>query len=286
MRSKINTLADFHDAPFERKIVLSCPPEHMEKKLRAVTRAGKQVIDVTRIEAGDVVTLSAQSSLPKFNKPSLVLTVGGGLFDKAFEQQLLGREAGESFTAQAQDTPVEVTVRTVRRTIFPEPSDELAKKYAETHDGFDGVETLEQYKARVTDAYLEEAHREAYYETLRQVVVYVLSHTDFDFDESEIEDQYQEELKAAAESLKEQGIDTPLDDMSDEECRKRFGYESIAALKEDMHNGCEEMIATMLYSAALQGVDPADIDPETFDGYNFAPVEDYLKQELEFQEVR
>ena len=176
MKSAINVLADYHDAPFERNVTVACPEEYIQTQMKHLTRSFKKTGSVEKIEKGDVVVLALQSELAKFNRPMVPLTVGGRLFDAELEEQLVGRCVGETFTAMVQDKAVTVTVKQASRTIFPEPTDEMAAAYAETHEGFEGVCTVNDYRNHVTEKYIEQEKQSIFYQTMDEVLSLSLIH--------------------------------------------------------------------------------------------------------------
>ena len=97
-------------------------------------------------KTGDTLTLCTQSSLPKFNKDQVTVSIGRGLYNKALEEALVGLKKGETCHVTVKDQPVSATILGIKRKAAPEPTDEMA---AELHQkDFDGKEltTLAEYE--------------------------------------------------------------------------------------------------------------------------------------------
>jgi PHD/YefM family antitoxin component YafN of YafNO toxin-antitoxin module len=276
MKSKINTLADYRQAPFERQITLHCPEEYVQTQLRHLTRAYKKTEPVTQVENGDVVVLAVESALPKFNRPMVPVTVGGKLYDEELEEQLPGHSVGETFQAQVQGEPVTVTIRQASRTVFPEPTDEMAAAYAAQHEGFAEIKTVAEYRRKVTDEYLDGQKKQVLFAAMNEIHAYVLSHSDWEFDEEELHQLIERGQEEFRESLAEEG--KSLDTLTTEELIVEFGVNSPAELEGVFQESAEYQIATDLWLEAINGC-PGE---ETEDPWAF--LEEYVRESLTIEE--
>lgn len=89
MKSKINELADYREAPFQKEVTITCPDEHINVQMKHLTRKFKKTEAISEVAKGDVVVLSLVSELTKFNRPMVPITVGSHLFDEELEAQLI-----------------------------------------------------------------------------------------------------------------------------------------------------------------------------------------------------
>ena len=287
MKSYINVLADFHDAPIDKEPVIPYPAEELEKKLRAVARTGKKVVPPDAIEAGDVAVIAMESELPKYNKAAAFVTVAGGLLNKKLEETLIGRSAGDSYETEADGKPVKVTVKQISRTIFPEPDDDMVRAYAAVHDEYEGVETLEDYKKRVIDDYFKDEHANVIYRTIDDCMEYLLTHSDFAFDEEELQAVTDEYMSSVRNSLAEQGK-TSLDELTEKEMLALFELSSKEEVEELIAASAEREIASVLIMAKLHDQDVSELSlEEAFETFmDYGPIEDYVKEELNIKEDR
>ena len=281
MKSKINVLADYTKAEFPREIDLRCSEEYIQKKLRAITRNHKRMEKAKTAEKGDAVVLTVESELPKFNRPTVQVAVGSGMYDRELEEQLVGRAVGETFTAQVQGKPVTVTVRDAARTVFPEPTDEMAAEYAAAQEGMEDVKTMADYRRWAQKQYQDEKRQEALYGGMDACINYVLTHSDWEFHEEELAGMVEEELDYQRETMKqEEGLD--FDAMSDGDIRRVYGVESRQKLLEMFRQGAEQHVATTLWLAAVHGLDPAQATQEELNQLNWDFLEEYVSSQLKF----
>ncbi len=132
--------------------------ENVEREIQKLRMQSKKLEPVEIVETGDVATLNLSSDLKKFDRESLKLNVGAGLFSKALEATLPGRSVGDSYAAEVDGHAVQVTVAECRRAVVPEFSDALAAAQE-----IPGVTDMETYRKHVFDGYLE-MFRDAYLE--------------------------------------------------------------------------------------------------------------------------
>ena len=283
MKSYINKLADYREATFEKDVVISCPQKHIDAQMKHLTRAFKKSQSVEIVENGDVTVLALESEIEKFNKPTVFVTVGGGLFSAELEEKLIGHSVGETFEITVDGNAVKVTVKQANRTVFPEPTDEMAAKYAEAHDDFAGITTVAEYCDRIVKDYVEEQRRSCYYKAMDDVLGFVLENSDWEFDDGEVDELTTEEKTFIDQQLKEEGIDKTIAELSDEEISQIFGVSSREELEKMLDNGSEQRIAMALWFAAVKGIDTKNISiDEIEEDWSF--LEEYIKENLNITE--
>ena len=284
MKTGINSLVDYREVPFEHKVVLHYPDaEYMRKKMNALTRSRKETRQVEDILPGDVVMLTLASEMPRFNKPMVPVTVGGGLYDAELEGQLIGMKKGQTAQLTVQGQPVTVTVKDVRRTVFPEPTDEDVKAFAADTYGMEGIETVEAYRAKLEEEFVSDQRNSAIYGTMQDIMDYVLTHSDWNFDEGELNDFYEESLSNLKEQVRsENGME--LDELSDAEIKRFVGADSREALEKIMREQAEPTLASFVWSAVCNGKDPAalSVDEAAELGWDF--LEKYVRDSITFEE--
>lgn len=283
MKSTIQTLADYKQYPIEREVTISCPEEFIAKELRHVVRPFKKVVPVEVIEPGDVAMLKLESSLPKFNKSMVPVTIGGGLFCKELEDQVTGHKTGEAFSASVDGETVTVTVLKATRTQFPSPTDEMVAAYGEAHTDYAGIKTLAQYREKVVADYLEKARTDAIYGQMQEIMNYVLTQSDWNFDEAEIAEM-EESMFADERSYVREQLGIELEDMTGEQLATYFGIPDWESFRREVHNEAERQVATILWDAVSNGVDPAEATPETAQ-WNFDFLEKYVRENVKIVEV-
>lgn len=283
MKSYINTLADYREAPFEKNVVISCPQKHIDAQMKHLTRAFKKSQSVQTVENGDVTVLSLESGIEKFNKPTVFVTVGGGLFNAEFEEKLVGHSVGETFDITVDGNAVKVTVKQASRTVFPEPTDEMVAKYAAEHDEFSGITTVKEYRERIVKDYIEEQRQSCYYKAMDDVLGYVLTHSDWEFSDEEIEASVSEEKTFIDGQLKEEGAGKTYAELSDEEISQFFGASSREELEKMLSDGAEQRIAMALWLGAMNGIDTKNANVEDIEG-DWSFLENFVKENITITE--
>ncbi len=110
------------------KIPLAVDEARAEKDTVNFLRRYAETVEAEEVQDQDTAVISCSSELPRFNRKSLPLRVGVGLFSKELEQQLIGWKKGQTGTVTVQGKLVTVTVESVRREILPEITDALAAR--------------------------------------------------------------------------------------------------------------------------------------------------------------
>lgn len=281
MKSYINELIDFKTFDFPHEVKLSCPDEHIQKQLKHITRGHKETIEVTELQKGDIAVIDLESSLERFNRSGLTLAVGSGLFDKELEAALIGKKTGEEFTAAVKETPVKVTVKSGKRTVFPEPTDEMTKQYAESVEGMEDVETISQYIDHVKAQYIAEKKQETVFTTLNEMLQYVLTHSDWEFDDDELEEIYKDMLENM-EQMAQETHGKSFEEMTDEEISAETGIPNREALLDELRSECERQIASLLFVAANNGKDPKALSIEEAYNLSWDFMQSYVEENITF----
>lgn len=282
MRSYINTLADYREAPFEREVTISCPESHVQAQMRHLTRRFKKTEPADVLRQGDVVTLSLESSLEKFNRSGVFVTVGGGLFHRGLEEALLGHAPGDAFTAKVDGEPVKVMVTKAVRTVFPEPTDEMAAAYAKEHEEYADCTTVEAYRDHVAEAYREEKKRGALYGAVEQIIDWVLTHSDWEFDEEELAELTAAYMKEVRQELAETGKE--FEKLTKEELEHYFEVDSREETEEMMRSMAERQIAGALWRGAVKGVELTAASLEELEEIDWDFLEDFVNENLTMRE--
>lgn len=282
MKSYVKTLVDYRTVPFEKEITVSCPEEYIQTQMRHLTRSHKQTEAVTVLQNGDVAVLALESEMPKFNRPAVFVTVGGGLFDTELEEQLIGHAVGETFTATVNSGAVQVTVKQASRTVFPEPTDEMAAEYAAAHDDYADCTTVESYRDRSVKLYLEDEKNQAFYGVLDGILDHVLTHSDWAFDAQEL-DEVEKETYREIESDLAQDKKT-METLSDDEKMTYFGETSLEKIKKIIRIECERRVAAALWRAEVYGVDAKAATLDELEENDWSFLENYVEENLTIRE--
>lgn len=133
------------------KVDLSLIPDEKEIEETLKKRLLKSYITLKTLSQGepvckeDIVTISLASTLPKFNKSKVLVTVGTGLFNKEIEDSLIGKHCGESYEITTQGIQVKVALLEIKRKEVPPITDAMVVQL-----GIEGVDTIEKYREKLT----------------------------------------------------------------------------------------------------------------------------------------
>lgn len=117
--------------------------EIREAVRKRLTKGHLTMIDLCEedaLQAGDAVKVKVESTLPRFNKASVTVNVGGGLYDKVLEAALVGRHIGDVGTVNTRDVEVRYTVLSAQRMAVPEPTDAMVEE-----QGVENIHTVAEF---------------------------------------------------------------------------------------------------------------------------------------------
>lgn len=208
MRTKLENHVDL--TPYLDKADLSYIPSEadVDEGVRKALTKGELVLkelgENAEIQAGNVVLLHTESTLPKFNKACVTVTVGAGLYDKGLEQAIIGLKVGDCKVVTVKEMSVSVEVLQIKSRMVPELTDELVEK-----QGIEDIHTLSEYRKYYRNNMMDSAIGRAMYEILGKIAEdYPIS----EFDETDISILGQLEREFFIEVFQnEQGIDLRVD---------------------------------------------------------------------------
>lgn len=282
MKSYINTLADYKQAPIERVIDLTCPEDYIDKKIKAAAKAYKKNVPAEIIQKGDVAVIAMESTLPRYNKKSAFVTIGGGMLNAEFEAQLIGHKVGEVFTATAENTEVSVTIKSITRTVYPKLTDDMVKEFASHIDGMEDVFTVQQYIDYIVNEYKEETRQTEFYGKVNEIIEYVLTNSDWEFDDSEITELVSEQKAAIESELANEG--KSLETLTQTELQGYYGVESVEEMDAMLKAYSEQSIASALFVAFHTGLDAKAVELGDEALYNYEFLEKYAESIIEYKE--
>ncbi len=129
MRSKLIQAGDPWSVDLSAyKIPLEVDEDRAQRDTVNFLRRFAEKVEAEEVQDQDTAVITCSSELPRFNRESLPLRVGVGLFSRELEQQLIGWKKGQTGTVTVQGKPVSVTVQAIQREVLPEITDELAAR--------------------------------------------------------------------------------------------------------------------------------------------------------------
>lgn len=184
------------DKEMEQEAVKAIVKDHIEMKT---------LPEGSHAQCGDTLTLKTESTLPRFNKPRVVVTLGRGLYNAKLEAALVGKAVGETCTVEVDGEQVKASVLVLRRKSVPAPTDEMAAALKQKDFQDNTVETVDGYVAYIKEAKRLELLGTASYYVMEQLLKeYPV--TDFDSDDITVLGQLEREAFGKM-FLEKNGID-------------------------------------------------------------------------------
>lgn len=214
------------------------------------------------VEVGDIVNVRMESSIEKYNRNSVAISLGIGLFNKKLEDGLVGIKLNEVKDIDIGGNTVKVKLLSAERNIVPVVTDEMVAK-----ERIESVNSIEAYRKYFIDNKISEC----IYENLEPKVEQVLDEI-IDKSEFLIKDEDLEALrKETVEELR--GEDDEGGKMTEAELFSKTRYKTLEGFKEDSIKG----IKLMLVGAEIAKGEGFKCDQETY--------ETYIKEWAEEEEI-
>jgi trigger factor len=266
------------DKKIEVKTDTSATDEEVNSKLQELVDSFTQLAPEDKpVEIGDIIEVSYSTE----NKEPKTLTIEAGKEHVVgnFNEQILGKKKGETFTVNTDSTSIQFTVVEVKKKIVPELNDEFAKE-----TGFDNLVSLkEKIKKEISENKRLQAEEKRGNIALSQIadsieVELPKQYIERDVDErvKELEKNYLKRGYKLEEVLKKDGKN--IDDL-----RKEVRKQAEKELKEDL------VLRELISKNNIQ-VDDEEINKEfnhivetEFQGKKVALTDDvkrYIRQEI------
>lgn len=245
--------------------------EDVEKELETLQQSQAELVlkEEGSIEEGNTVVIDFEGFLGEEafeggkgeNHP---LEIGSGQFIPGFEEQLIGKEAGEeaditvTFPADyhaedlaGQEALFKVKIHEVKEKELPELDDDFAKDVDEE------VETLEELKEKKKAELQKEAEQSAENNKREQLIEKVTENAEVDIPEAMVETELDQMMKEFEQRLQMQGMTI--------ENYFQFSGQSEEELKEQMKNDAEKRVKTNLTLETILEVEELEVSDEDID---------------------
>ena len=232
---------------------LPTPEEMRENAIKAIVKEHIALVSQpagTCAERGDTLTLKTVSSLPKFNKPKVTVSIGRGLYDKGLEAAMVGKKAGDTCTVTVKEQNVEVTVLEIKRKMVPAPTDEMVVALQ--------AKDFENKIITTADDYIAFVMKEKELSTLANINYYVMeeilkAYPIEAYDEDDIRILGELEHDAFRKIfLEREGVD--LDALSPEQLQEKMNVRSFAEFMKMRYDWYKMKIQQCCVFAGILGI--------------------------------
>ncbi len=142
LKSEAVKIADYRDYDISQYVGgFEVDEGLIEKDINRLLNKNGKRIEAQKVQKDDLVVLSCQSDEPKYNKKSITVSIGKGLFSKELEEKLIGLEVGKEYSIDVSDTMVTVRIEKITRVLLPKLTDETAALW-----GIEGVTDLKSLR--------------------------------------------------------------------------------------------------------------------------------------------
>ena len=192
LRSEIIKSCPFGSIDISAFIVpLKADEARYEQDIKKFCRKFAKKVMAQDAAEDDMATISCQSENPKFQKKSITLRLGLGLYSKELEEKICGMKVGENKKVAAEESAVTVTLLSSEREIIPPLSDDLALKCADPD-----IKTAEDIKEYCRFKQYEDIVDERFDDAYSFFSKELLSRSEFSFKEDEIQASLSEAKKS------------------------------------------------------------------------------------------
>ncbi|MBO6150908.1 MAG: trigger factor [Clostridium sp.] len=254
--------------------------EDVEKELETIRERNSRLVDITDrpVKDGDQTTIDFKGYVDGktfeggegFDYP---LTIGSHSFIEGFEEQIIGRNVGESFEVNVtfpteyhaeelagKPAKFDVTVKTIKEKELPELNDEFA-------DNVSDFSTLAEYKEDLKTQLEERRMRAATTENENNVVDKVVANAQMDLPQAMVDTEARGMLEEYAQRLQNQGLN--INDYL------KYTGQTAEKLLEQLTPDAEKRIRTRLVLEKVAETENIEVTDEVFQGQLEKMAKDY-----------
>lgn len=277
MKTYANILANYQDAPIQ-SVNLDGFETYLDKKTKEITRKYKENKQVNDLEKNDIVTLNLTSDLSKYNRKGLKIGLGQNLYSKELEEQLLGCKVNEQIECIIHEHKVIVEILECIRMIYPLLTDEMVQEFTKNHDDYPSLNTIQEFVDYHKNVYQKERYQQTLFQNMDAVLNYVITHSDWEFDEKEIQELENEMLEEMSQNLKNEG--KSFDSLSNTEFQMMFQINNYEELKKEIHHMAEYYSASSYIQSILANKDPKEYTILEIYEFGWDTLENYVKEHM------
>lgn len=251
--------------------------EALERALLNLRKRHAVPAEADTVEGDDFVTLRCASENRRFQKDSIVVRVGRGLFSRELEAGLLGLHKGGERQLTADGAPVTVRILEIRRLLLPPLTDENAALW-----NIDGAKTVEALKAALLARQREEFIRDTAEGMTGEVLTLINERSSFSLDESDLAREMADAHVMLRDMLRSSGVDP--DTATEAELREETGMslEEHTAFLEGIYR---DSFCSFLLARELVRPEEVDASDEAYEAALRELSEQTGKSAAEAQEV-
>lgn len=252
------------------KIEYTVSEEDVDKDIEATRKKNARLITVEdrAVENGDIAVIDFEGfadgvAFPGGKGENYELEIGSGSFIPGFEEQLVGKNAGdetdvnvtfpEEYHAEdlaGKDANFKVKIHEIKTREYPELDDDFASEVSE-------FETLEEYRKSITEKLEKAAEERAKTETENAVVEKAVEASSVDIPEAMIEAQVDRMVNDFAQRLSYQGMNLDM--------YMKYTGSTMESFREGFKEQAEKQVRTSLIIEAIAKAEGIEATEEELD---------------------
>lgn len=285
LKSQVVTLGEYKNLEYSKPEV-TITDEEVEAELLAEMEwyTEYKEIERTTVEEGDIVNIDFVGKIDgvEFEDGSAEaydLEIGAGDFIEGFEEQLIGKEKGASFTINVtfpddyseelggKEAEFDVTINKIQEAVVPELTDEFVQENLE-------CETVDEYRAQFKEDLLAMKEEEAASNAILSLMEQIIAGSELKIEQSDIDSQAEamtEDYRAYADMYGMEFEDFVQD---------FFGY-TVEELTTENKTYAEEEIRDALILSAIAEKEKLGITQKEYEAEVTASLEEYECESIE-----
>jgi|GEM_PF-1091667 len=267
-KSKLVKAFDFRDAKVsEELLAIELDVKDILKQLSNIAKKNAATIEPDDcVKPEDMILLEMESTLEKYNKKNVPISVGMGLFNKKFEEQLVGAKKGEVITINVDEHAVKAKVLSIKRRIIPPLTDELIVK-----ENMEGINSVAELKDYLYNEKVSQLINERSYSLNYEVLQQVAAQSEYQVAEEDVKLLCGEELNRCR-AISRTVDNMVFDEMTADEFVARVACNSLEQFKKKIKKGYEAEL-----KMALVGMSMAKEEEVVFDALSY---EEVIKEDI------
>ena len=211
LKTKARELFDYSSVDISQFLTgFTANEEQLEKDIGRMLKKYGRREKANIVENGDSVMLKAVSEEKRFNKPSIPVIVGKGVFSAGIEKELVGMGLNETKALSVSGVSVEVTVLDITHVVLPELTDESIASL-----GIEGIASVADLRRVCIERQIEQFILEDENPDMASAFVWqtAAKNCSVERDEGEAE----RALKRAEQRMADMNASEPAEDEADDE---------------------------------------------------------------------
>ncbi|NMM64497.1 hypothetical protein HBE96_17930 [Clostridium sp. P21] len=275
-KSKVLEIYDFRNVKITEELLkIEIDKSEIDNSLMLVAKKNAVSIDADdEVKKGDQVIVEMESSLDKFNRKNLPIVVGMGLFNKSFEDELLGMKKNEVKSTNVDESSVTVKIMSIKRKVIPKVTNEMIKKL-----DIKGIGTIDEFKRNIYNEKVTEIKVDKLQKICWMVLDEAIKKSKFLVLEDDIEKLCDSELDRCRAIAKKENL--VFEEMTKEQMEARVPASTVEEFREYLKKYYADELKSTLTAMKLAEEEKVIFDENKYDEYIKEEAKSHYKGDIE-----